>query len=658
MYSFIFLIPLFVVPNQPEINADPITIREEVSVVADRFSLQEEPGRVQSLTRKDLQNSATVTIDDSLRRLSGFQLFRRSGSRTANPTSQGLSLRGIGSSGASRALVLYDGVPINDPFGGWIYWGAIPQKSLKLIEVYRGGGSDLYGSNALAGVINLIPENEKASNIYFEGAAGNQGTSLFNLNAQRTLSNTSFSLAAETFQSDGYLLLAPEDQGPVDLPAGSKHTLVQLSAERDLNSNAQYFIRGSYYDEGRDNGTVIQTNDTIARQLSSGIQWNHSHIGKFRTTIFGRSQQFDQQFSIVSTSRDVEELASSQQIKTKQLGFTSDWLSIPLGRQTLQAGVDAQTIRGHMREWMLDPSDSEAAINGRQFLLGLFVHDRVLVHERFELTFGSRFDSWRNTDSESSITRSETAWSPRVSLSYTPYPSTKLSAAWYRAFRAPTLNELYRPFRLGNTLTLANPALDAERLTATEASISQSISDRVEFSATFFLMNVEGAIANRTLLFTQDQIIRERDNLGKIQSKGMEFETLTQLNKKTEISLRYQYANSKIAESIVSQLPDLRTPQVPYHQASLFIERDWSPRFSSNIEARYSSNQFDDDLNRFLLKSYFLMNFTLRYNVARSWEIFAAAENVFNQQYELGKIPFPTYGPPRFVHFGIRFQKR
>jgi outer membrane receptor protein involved in Fe transport len=144
-------------------------------------------------------------------------------------------------------------------------------------------------------------------------------------------------------------------------------------------------------------------------------------------------------------------------------------------------------------------------------------------------------------------------------------------------------------------------------------------------------------------------------NVGKIKSRGVEVEALSQINSKTRTALRYQFANSKVIESIVPALEGLRTPQVPYHQASLNIDRVWSNGFQSNVEARYSSSQFEDDLNRFLLKSYFTMDLALRYTLTSSWQIFAAAENIFNQRYELGKIPFPTYGSPRLIHIGIQF---
>ena len=97
--------------------------------------------------------AAPVALDDVLRQIPGFTLFRRSGSRTANPTAQGPSLRGIGGSGASRALVLADGVPLNDPFGGWVAWGRVPRLALAQADadqLRRALGKDRYREGVLA----------------------------------------------------------------------------------------------------------------------------------------------------------------------------------------------------------------------------------------------------------------------------------------------------------------------------------------------------------------------------------------------------------------------------------------------------------------------------------------------------------------------------
>src|SRR5918911_1366511 len=121
-------------------------------------------------------STAATTLDDALRQLPGFQLFRRSGSRTANPTSQGLSLRGTGASGASRALVLADGIPLNDPFGGWVYWSRIPRESVERVEVLRGGASNLYGSSALGGVVQVITRKTSPRVVSLEVSYGNGRT--------------------------------------------------------------------------------------------------------------------------------------------------------------------------------------------------------------------------------------------------------------------------------------------------------------------------------------------------------------------------------------------------------------------------------------------------------------------------------------------------
>ena len=106
---------------------------ETITVTATRTETRigDTPASVVVLSREALQTTAAATTDDALRQVPGFTLFRRSGSRTANPTTQGVSLRGIGASGASRALVIDDGIPLNDPFGGWIYWGRVPRSAIE-----------------------------------------------------------------------------------------------------------------------------------------------------------------------------------------------------------------------------------------------------------------------------------------------------------------------------------------------------------------------------------------------------------------------------------------------------------------------------------------------------------------------------------------------
>src|SRR5215212_5176250 len=142
--------------NAPlRIRLEPAGVIERILVTADDERIPSTPASQFALNQRQINLSGALTIDDVLRQVPGFSLFRRSGGLSANPTSQGVSLRGVGANGASRALVLLDGVPLNSPFGGWVYWNRLPRTSIENVFVQNGGISNLYGSAALGGVINI-----------------------------------------------------------------------------------------------------------------------------------------------------------------------------------------------------------------------------------------------------------------------------------------------------------------------------------------------------------------------------------------------------------------------------------------------------------------------------------------------------------------------
>src|SRR6185503_11871026 len=114
------------------------------------------PASLNVLTGSQIKTSPAVVADDVLRQIPTFSLFTRASSLSSHPTSQGVSLRGIGPSGVSRTLVLADGIPQNDPFGGWVYWTRVPLESVNRIEVVDGPSSSLYGNYAMGGVINIM----------------------------------------------------------------------------------------------------------------------------------------------------------------------------------------------------------------------------------------------------------------------------------------------------------------------------------------------------------------------------------------------------------------------------------------------------------------------------------------------------------------------
>ncbi|MDQ3802585.1 MAG: TonB-dependent receptor, partial [Acidobacteriota bacterium] len=305
----------------------PASLTEQVVVTATRTEtrLGDAASSITVISSKELTTTAALRLDDALRQIPGFQLFRRSGSRTANPTTQGVSLRGTGASGASRALVLADGVPLNDPFGGWVYWGRVPREALGRVEVLRGGASHLYGGGALGGVVHLITRAPSAPPLALEVSYGNQETPGASLFASGSRGKWAVSVGAEVFRTEGYILVDERERGAVDTPAGSRHSVLDLTLERRVGTGGRLSARGHVFGESRANGTPLQTNYTRLRQLSAGGDFPTKRFGSFNVRAYGGAQVYDQTFSAVSADRNSEALTRVQRVPSQFAGLTLQW---------------------------------------------------------------------------------------------------------------------------------------------------------------------------------------------------------------------------------------------------------------------------------------------------------------------------------------------
>ena len=169
------------------------------------------------MTAAELSNIAAGAMDDALRNTPGLQpVPPQSSSRVANPTTQGVTLRGVSGSGASRTLVLSDGMPLNDPFGSWVYWNRVPQAAVDRVEVVRGATGDLYGADALGGVIQVLtfaPDRTRARATIEGGSLDTFRGSLF---GGWERNGWAASGAYEGTTTDGAYTVAPEARGPID----------------------------------------------------------------------------------------------------------------------------------------------------------------------------------------------------------------------------------------------------------------------------------------------------------------------------------------------------------------------------------------------------------------------------------------------------------
>jgi len=651
------------------------SVTQQMNVTAARvpLSVAETPASVTVLSQPVLQSTSALTLDGILEQIPSFSLYRRLGSRFANPTTQGVSLRGVGASGASRALVLADGIPLNDPFGGWVYWDRLPRVSVERIEIAEGGASDLYGSDALGGVIDFVSRHPQSNMMDVDASYGNENTPDVSLWANGVLGRWSAQLAAEAFSTDGYVLEPLNQRGPVDTPAGSAHNVATLTLDRQVSNHARAFLSGSIFTETRQNGTPLQTNRTHLRQLAAGWDWQSAQAGNFSARAFGGPQFYDQSFSAIAANMASETLTNVQRVPAQQVGSSFEWNRAAGTYQTLVAGVDALQVRGSSNEqhYFKGAPSQATGSGGRQNTEGVYGEDLIRPTSKWMVTAGGRVDHWRNFDGlittlplskpgPATVTRfanrAETAFSPRLSVLRQVNSTTSLYVSGYRAFRAPTLNELYRAFRVGNVVTDANSALDAEHLTGGEAGAEWSPGNgRLNARASLFWSDISDPIANVTLTTTPRLITRQRQNLGSTRSRGLELEAFARLSGRWTLSGGYQFAQATVTSFPVEPaLVGLWIPEIPRNTATLQAAYSHPSGWTFSLQSRYTGLQYDDDLNLFPLPPAFTLDALLSRRIGHRLEIYAAAENLTADRYAVARVPFTEMGPPVLVRGGIR----
>src|SRR5688572_23471125 len=617
------------------------------------------------LTAAELSNMAAGALDDALRSTPGFTLFRRSSSRVANPTTQGVTLRGVSGSGASRTLVLADGVPLNDPFGSWVYWNRIPFAAVDKVEVVRGATGDLYGAGSLGGVVQLLTVQPSRTRIRATLDGGSHDTFRGSLYGGAEKNGWNASASYEGVNTDGVYVIGSEVRGAVDTKAFSDyHTGFFTAGRRTASWHAS--VRGAGYTEDRGNGTPVQVNTTDWRQLSfeaGGFVGG----GVIDVHAVGSSQDYYQTFSAVTAvagvPRAAERLTFEQTIDTSHRAFNAQWTRL-VNRATFIVGTDYRNTDSHQDELRyvlvggvntLQPG-SPFPSGGQERIVAGYARASINATDALTVEVGARADSWHSEPEDPQLETKDVSFvSPRAAVSYRT-GRYQLQASTYYASRTPSLNELHRRFAVGNQVTNANPLLEPETLTGVEGGVLAQYA-RASVRATAFFNNLDGAIANVTLSQTPTAIVRQRQNSDTIRATGVEVEFDGRFSNTLSASAQMVLTSSHFRGSVATPaLEGNDVPQVPVWQGGFSVT--WAdPRWlTAATQVRFSGDQFDDDLNTeaFVLQSYAVWDATVSRQVVRGVHGFVAVENILDKEFDTARTPIRSIGWPRTVRAGAR----
>ncbi|HWH21990.1 MAG TPA: TonB-dependent receptor [Allosphingosinicella sp.] len=674
-----FILPFFML-------AAPAHAQEQEIVVTGRglgAGAGEDVYDVVVIDRERLTGSASNRLDEILKDVPGVQLFRRSDARSANPTSQGVTLRALGGNASSRALLILDGVPQSDPFGGWINWPAFDPRRLGQVRVVRGGGSGVHGAGALAGTIELY----SATPAEIGGAGGSVAYGSRNgVDAHAALGldvgSGFLALSGSHASGEGFLPIVQEQRGAVDRPSPYDQSSLSARLLAPVGGGTELQLSGLYFTDARERGTAFTENRT------RGLDGSMRLVGaRWSALTYVQSRDFYNSFASINSARTAVTRASEQdEVPSTGLGARIE--ARPLtGPVELRIGADWRGTEGETRELF----NFQNGVGTRRRLAGGETHtigafsEAALRTGAVTLTAGGRLDRWiiRNGFLEERVVASganlnnlrfpdRSGWQPtaRAGASWQPVAPLTLRSAAYAGWRLPTLNELYRPFRVGADATAANAELHPETLRGAEIGLDYSPSPPFRAGATLFANRLEDGIANVTLgrgpgTFPSVGFVaaggeyRQRRNLDAIEVQGLELDARLKLGIWSLFG-GHSFTHARVRSSGAAlPLNGLRPAQTPRHNfsataAGVLGRRSWS------LTARFVGGQYEDDLNQQLLPSAWTFDAAASLPLANGVALDLRAENLTDARVVAGIAGNGTIerATPRTLWIGLRLTER
>ena len=642
---------------------------------------------VATIERDRMTGSASNRLEDILRDVPGFQNFRRSDARSANPTSQGASLRGIGGNASSRALIMLDGVPQTDPFGGWLFWPAYDPRRLAGARIVRGGGSGADGPGALVGTVELT----SAGPTDIEGARGEAAYgSRDSVDAFAALGarlGGGYALASAGYaRGDGFIPVIAPQRGPVDRRSPYQQASIALRGVAPLSSDVELQANGLWFSDERERGTAFTdiraTGADFSMRLVGRGSWRWSAL------FYVQIRDFYNSFASVNAARTSVNRSSEQyNVPASGIGARFE-LRPPLGDNAeLRLGGDWRRTQGETKErtnFVAGAATRGRRAGGTSQTFGAFA-EATWKTGQLTATAGGRIDRWQIEDGfliENLFATGQlltnmrfadrSGWRPtgRAGLAWRPAGAVTLRSAAYLGWRLPTLNELYRPFRVGTDATAANAALEPERLKGVEAGLDYRPLSTARLGITLFANRLEDGIANVTLgagpgtfpgvgFVAAGGQYSQRRNIDAILARGIEVDGALGFGPWT-VAAGYSHVESKIEASGAAAPLDGRRPvQTPRDTASATLGWQGAGGARASLTARYVGKQNEDDLGTKTLDDAVTFDAAASIPIAQGVSIEGRAENLADARVEAGISGAGAVerATPRTIWIGLKVER-
>ena len=620
----------------------------------------------------------------------------------------GIALRGV------SALALRDGVPLTDPFGGWVPWADLPQTGLARVEFVPGGGATVWGSGASGGAVQFLtlPARGKIVIEPFDpqdggppmtkqvihptgqltARIGNFDTLGVEFVTSQPTSRGVLQILGRGFRTDGFPLLMPPQRGPIDRAAWNRHHRLEARWRQSLGKDRELVANIRSYDETSGNGTPYQQGGSQGTFASVTIASNRAPSFAWNALAYAQSGTSTNRFSAVSTDR-TQETPIIDRFAVPTHAFGASWTGIwrHFGSSRTNAGLDLSRVQGETREnlhFANGASTHRLVAGGNQSSIGAFVsHDRT-ISQTLRATAGARIDAWSETQGHHHETESvsqavvldqhygrvaETELSPSLGIVWQPHRSWRWRAYGQHAFRRPTLGERYQMAGRYNVVTAANPALRTEHNTGIEIAaeylfLQKAGSPLATLEARAFLNDLRDTVGTAPIARGSGELPHlaslptsyrgeKRINLDRTRLQGFELAATWQPDPRLLIEANLRLSDSAILHSAaVPGLEGKRLVETPHRTAALSAKWKISKDTSVRVRVRSIGRQFADNENTLPLDGVAIADLGASHQVNQHLEFYLIAENLTDSRIETDRSTDDLIhiGSPRLVLTGVR----